>query len=153
MVARHSTRADREQLEPVSLVRTRRRVGRLATVVAALGFVALVAVTLVVALLSRSWDGLEAVAVAPLVVGVVILTVWVSVLSVALVRGRLWATLVTFLLAGVTAGVAFLDTADRTLVDQTAPVGHLALPVLLLGTAGAVVSLVLRDLGTRAGER
>ncbi len=46
---------------------TERRAGRLATAGAAVGFVAPVAVTLVVALFTRSWDGFEALAIPPLV--------------------------------------------------------------------------------------
>ena len=135
---------------------TDRRAGRWATVRAALGFVALVAATFVVALFTRSWAGLEAAVIPPLVAGIVVLAAWVSVLSVALVRGRrwaTWATLVTFFLAAVATGTALSDTARRTLVHKTAPFGHLVLPALLFGTAALVVLLTIRDLATRDDDR
>ena len=135
---------------------TDRRAGRWAISRAVLGFVALVAVTFLVALNTRSWAGLEAAFIPPFVAGIVLLAAWTSALSVALVRGRrwaTWATLVTFVLPAVATGAAFFDTARRTLLHQTAPISHLLLPAQLFGTATTVVSLAIRDLGTRAGDR
>jgi DMSO reductase anchor subunit len=123
---------------------------RTVSAVVALAFVAVLVVTLVVALVTRPWDGLEAVVIPALVVAVAVLGAWVLLLSVALVRGRSWArqaTMATFLLASVVAGVALLDTVQRALVDRTAPLVHLVLPGLLFALAASVVRLVAGDRG------
>ncbi len=123
-----------------------------ASAVAALAFVALVALTLVVALVTRSWEGLEAIVVTPLLIAVALLGAWVCLLSLALLRRRSWApwaTTATFLLASVVTGAALIDTVHRVVVDQTAPIVHLVLPGGLFGLATSVVYLVARDRNRR----
>ncbi len=121
---------------------------RIPSAVAALAFVALVVLTLVVALVTRSWVGLEAALVTPLVIAVAVLGVWVSLLSLALVRRRNWApaaTIATFILASVVTGGALVDTFRRVVVNQSAPIVHLVLPGGLFGVAASVLYFVARD--------
>ncbi|MDP9418696.1 MAG: hypothetical protein M3P53_00775 [Actinomycetota bacterium] len=128
------------------------------TVAAAFAFVAVMGVTAVVAVFTRSWElGLDWKSVAVVFgVGIAVLGGWVSLLGMGLLRGRRWAKwamLVTFLLAAVATGAALWDTADRTLVNPTTtPVGHLVLPALLFVSAASVVTLVIRDLVTRVDD-
>ncbi len=117
---------------------------------AALAFVAVLVVTLVVALVTRSWIGLEAAFIPALVIAVAVVGAWVSLLSVAVVRHHSWAppaTSMTFLLASVVTGATLVDRVQRTLIDETAPIVHLVLPALLFGLATSVVLLVVRERG------
>lgn len=126
------------------------------SVLAALAFVAVLVLTLVVALVTRSWIGLEAAFIPVLVIGVAVVGAWVSLLSVALVRDRSWAppaTGITFLLASVVTGATLVDTVQRTLIDDTAPIVHLVLPTLLFVLATSVVLLLAVGGNGRRADR
>ncbi len=107
-------------------------------------FVVVVFVALVVALRSRSWDGLEAVVIPVLLAGAVALETWVLVLSIALAGNRRRARsafVLTFAAATVLAGVATVDVVRRAFIEDSAPGRHVVLPALLLGLASSAAFL------------
>lgn len=106
--------------------------------------------TLGVALTTRSWDELEAIAIPPLIVGVALAAGWACVLGIGLLGQWTWArwwALLTFLVVGAFSGMALFDAVGRVL-GGTTPVRHLLAPASLLAVATSIVLLL-----AFAGER
>jgi hypothetical protein len=107
--------------------------------------------TLGVALNTRSWDELEAVALPLLSVGVTPSAGWACVLGMGLLRHRSWArwwALLTFVVLSAFSGMALLDTVGRVVGGGTTPVRHLLAPASLFTVAISIVLLL-----AFAGER
>jgi hypothetical protein len=101
--------------------------------------------TLGVALNTRSWDELEAVAVPPLIVGVVLVAGWACVLGIGLLGQWTWArwwALVTFVVVSAFSGLVLFDTVGRVLGGGTTPVRHLLAPASLFAVATSIVLLL-----------
>jgi hypothetical protein len=104
--------------------------------------------TLWFALDTRSWNGLEAVLVAPLIVGTGLAAGWVCVLGVGLLVQWSWArwwALLTFVVVSAFSGVALADTVRRVMDGGTTPVRHVAAPAGLLAVAMSIVLLLTRE--------
>jgi DMSO reductase anchor subunit len=101
--------------------------------------------TLWVALDTRSPDGLEAVVVPPLVLGVALAAGWACVLGVGLLGHWSWArrgALLTFLVVGALSGSALADTIGRVVDGDTTPLRHLLAPASLFAVATSIVLLL-----------
>jgi hypothetical protein len=101
--------------------------------------------TLWVALTTRSWDELEAVLIAPLIVGGAIAAGWTCLLGVALLvrwTWSRWPALLTFVVVSAVSGWASFDTARRVVDGGTTPVRHLAAPASLFTVATSIVLLL-----------
>ena len=101
--------------------------------------------TLGVALNTRSWDELEAVAIPPLIVGVALAAGWACVLGIGLLGQWTWArwwALVTFLVVSAFSAMALFDTVGRVLGGGTTPVRHLLAPASLFAVATSIVLLL-----------
>lgn len=107
----------------------------------ALAFVVLVAVALVSAPRTRTWDGLDAVLIPVFIAGVSAFAVCVLVVTIAFVRDRTLRVVVTFAVAAGVSGYVAVDAARRAFVDDTAPARHVVLPALLVAAAVGVLSL------------
>ena len=133
------------------------RRGTALAIFAAVAFVALVVVTVIVADTRRTFDGFAEPLVRTLLTATAVLGIWVALVSIALAQGRGWARpvmIATFGLAGLVTGAALFDTTRRVLVESSAPAVHVVLPALLFGLATTVVYLVARDWhSARSGER
>lgn len=117
-----------------------------ALVAAAIGLV-----TLWVALDTRSWDGLEAVLIPPLVAGVALGAGWACVLGVGLLSQWSWArsrALLTFVTVGVFSGLVLIDVVRRLVSSGGAPIRHLIAPASLFAVATSIVLLLARAPGT-----
>jgi hypothetical protein len=104
--------------------------------------------TLWFALDTRSWDGLEAVLVPPLIVGTGIAAGWACVLGVGLLVQWSWArwwALLTFVVVSAFSGVALFDTVRRLVDGGTTPVRHVIAPASLLVVAMSIVLLLTRE--------
>jgi hypothetical protein len=107
--------------------------------------------TLGVALNTRAWDELEAVAIPLLIVGVALAVGWACVLGIGLLGDRPWArwwSLLTFLAVSAASGMALFDTVDQVTGGGTTPVRHLIAPASLFTVATSIVLLL-----AFAGER
>jgi hypothetical protein len=119
------------------------------TVVAAgLAFLAAAAglATLAVALNTRSWDELEAVALPLLIVGVTPSAGWACVVGMGLLRHRGWVSgaLLTFVVLSAFSGMVLLDTVGRVVGGGTTPVRHLLAPASPLTVATSIVARLRR---------
>jgi hypothetical protein len=107
--------------------------------------------TLGVALNTRAWDELEAVAILTLILGVALAAGWACVLGIGLLGHRTWArwwALLTFVVVSAFSGVALFDTVGRVVGGGTTPVRHLLAPASLFTVATSIVLLL-----AFAGER
>jgi hypothetical protein len=101
--------------------------------------------TLGVALNTRAWDELEAVAIPPLIVGVALAVGWACVLGTGLLGHRSWArwwALLTFLVVSAFSGMALFDTVSQVMGGGTTPVRHLLAPASLFAVATSIVLLL-----------
>ena len=101
--------------------------------------------TLGVALNTRAWDVLEAVAIPPLIVGVALAAGWACVLGTGLLGQWTWArrwALLTFVVVSAFSGMALFDTVGRVLGGGTTPVRHLLAPASLFAVATSIVLLL-----------